>query len=248
MAEWHENESFWIDTAPVVFTPQRWKQAAGEVEQVCKLLDVPKGAAVLDVGCGPGRHALEFAKRGYRITGIDAIAPYLDEGKAKARERKVDVEFIRADMREFRREGAFDAAVNMLTTFGYFDDPADDRRVIENIFASLKPGGAFVMDFMGKEVLARIFREREWTEHADGLVLLEERKVGGAWERVDIRWILLRGETRREHRFSLRLYSASELLALLAGAGFADVCAYGSLEGAPYDHEAQRLVVVGRKP
>lgn len=248
MAEWHENESFWIDTAPVVFTPQRWEQAAGEVEQVCKLIDIPKGGAVLDVGCGPGRHALEFAKRGYRVTGIDAIAPFLDEAKAKAAERKLDVEFVRADMREFRRDGGFDAAVNMLTTFGYFDDPNDDRRVIENIFASLKPSGTFVMDFMGKEVLARTFREREWTEHEDGVVLLEERKVGGAWERVDLRWILLRGETRREHRFSLRLYSASELQALVTGAGFVDVCAYGSLGGAPYDHEAQRLVVVGRKP
>ena len=248
MAEWHENESFWIDTAPVVFTPERWAQAAGEVEQVCKLIDIPKGAAVLDVGCGPGRHALEFAKRGHRVTGIDAIVPYLDEGRAKAAERQLDVEFVHADMREFRREGAFDAAVNMLTAFGYFEDPADDRRVIENICASLKSGGTFVMDFMGKEVLARIFREREWTEHEDGLVLLEERRIGGAWERVDARWILLRGETRREHRFSLRLYAASELQSLLTGAGFVEVRAYGSLDGAAYDHEAQRLVVVGRKP
>jgi len=247
MPEWHENEAFWIDTAPVMFTPQRWEQAATEVEQICKLINIPNRAAVLDVGCGPGRHALEFAKRGYRVTGIDTIAPYLQEAKAKAAERKLDVEFVQADMREFRREGAFDAAINMLTAFGYFDDPQDDRRVIENIFANLKPRGIFVMDFMGKEVLARTFRERDWTEHENELVLLEQRKVGGAWDHVDLRWILLQDGTRREHHFRLRLYSASELITMLSAAGFVDLCAHGSLEGTPYNQEAQRLVVVGQK-
>jgi len=248
MPEWHENESFWVDTAPVMFTRERWEQAVGEVEQICKLIDIPKDAAVLDIGCGPGRHASEFAKRGCRVTGIDAIRPYLDEAKAKAAERMLPIEFVQADMRTFRRDGAFDVAVNMLTAFGYFDDPKDDRGVIENTFANLKTGGTFVMDFMGKEILARIFRERDWSEYENGLVLLEERKVGGAWDRVDLRWILLQGATRREHRFSLRLYAASELQALLTGAGFVDVCAYGSLEGTPYNQEAQRLIVVGRKP
>jgi len=247
MAEWHENEAFWIDTAPVMFTKERWAQAVEEVAQLSKLMDIAEGASVLDVGCGPGRHALEFAKRGYRVTGVDAIAPYLNEAESKATERNLDVEFVQADMREFRREGAFDAAVNMLTAFGYFDDPADDRRVIDNIFANLKPRGVFVMDFMGKEILARIFRERDWSEHENGLVLLEERKVGGAWDRVDVRWILLQGETRKEHHFKLRLYSASELVTMFTTAGFVDVCAHGSLEGAPYNQEAQRLVVVGHK-
>lgn len=247
MAHWHENDSFWQATAPAMFTPERIKQAAGEVDQITKLLDLVPGQAVLDMGCGPGRHSVEFAKRGFKVTGVDRTEFYLEQARKRADEVGAKVEWIHGDMRSFRRENAFAAAVSVLTSFGYFDDEADDRRAVTSLFAALKPGGRLLIDLMGREVLARIFRERDWREEAGGLIVLEERKLRDDWRWLDLRWILLTGEKRTEHRFRLRLFSAGELAALLRDAGFQDIRCYGSLAGDPYDQNAQRLVTVGHK-
>ena len=132
-------------------------------------------------------------------------------------------------------------------TFGYFADPGEDRHIVENLFTSLKPGGHLVMDLMGKEVLARIYRQYDWHKEPDGTLLLEERWVTDDWGRLEARWIIIQGEQRREHRFELRLYSASELKGLLGDAGFGQIRAFGSLDKVPYDHQAERLVIHARK-
>jgi len=58
---------------------------------------------VLELACGPGRHALEFARRGYRVTGVDRTARYLETAREKAGEEGLDVEWVEADMRTLRR-------------------------------------------------------------------------------------------------------------------------------------------------
>lgn len=248
MDAWYDNDGLWDDLAAVLFTKDRWGSAPAEVEQLVALIRLSPGSSVLDMGCGPGRHSLEFARRGFSVTGVDRTARYLSEAQDKAQRDSLEAEWVEADMLRFRRDNAFDVAVSLLTSFGYFDDPADDRRVVENLFASLKPCGHVVIDVMGKEVLSRIFRPRDWHEEPDGAILLEERKVTRDWSRIDVRWILINGERRHEHRFGHRIYSAAELKGLLAGAGFINATAYGSLTGTVYDHEAERLVVVAEKP
>jgi hypothetical protein len=149
-------------------------------------------------------------------------------------------------MRRFCRPQAFDAAVSLFTSFGYFEDPAENRQVLANIRDSLRDEGSLILEMMGKEVLARIFRERDWSEQ-DGILFLEERKVSKDWSWMENRWILLRGQERREFEVSHWLYSATELSAMLKECGFSSVDVYGDLEGAPYDHRARRLVVVAHR-
>src|SRR5262249_29872857 len=152
---------------------------------------------------------------------------------------------VRADMREFKRPGTFDAAINLFTSIGYFDDSFDDLRVLRNFHASLKGAGALLIDIMGREVIARIFRERDWRELPDGSLFMEERRAARNWTRIANRWLLVSPNgTRYESRHELRLFSAQELEMLLREAGFADVRIFGSYAGVPYDHNAQRLVAV----
>lgn len=243
---WHETDAFWDTFAPVMFTQARWDAAAGDVDRIEERLGLAPGAAVLDLCCGPGRHALELARRGYVVTGVDRTERYVAQAQAAAREQGLHAEFLQDDMRRFRRPEAFDAATNLFTAFGYFEDPDEDRQVLLNLHASLKPGGALLMDLVGKEWLARVFRERDWRE-VDGGIMLEERRVTKNWSWIVSRWILLRGAERREFTLSHRLYSGSELAALLSDCGFAEVSIYGSLAGAAYDHKAERLVAVARK-
>jgi SAM-dependent methyltransferase len=246
MKKWYEDDAFWDTWGPIMFSKERWQGTPEEVDNLIKLLQIEPNAKVLDLCCGPGRHSLEFARRGYSVTGVDRTRQYLEDASKLAKKEGLDVKFVQKDMRDFREPEAFDAAVNLLTSFGFFEDERDDERVAKNVFASLKDGGAFVIQMMGKEILARIFRERDWQE-VEGAIMLEERKVSRDWSWMENRWILLRDGKTQEFRFSLRPYSAAELKALLNDCGFDTVGAYGDLAGAPYDHKAKRLVVVAQK-
>ena len=243
---WHEDDAFWETWDEVMFRPQRIADAVPDVEKIVTLLAINPGTKVLDLCCGPGRHSLELARRGFSVTGVDRTRKYLDAAIEQAGEEGLDVEFVQEDMRTFCRPDAYDAVINMFTSFGYFEDPEDDRRVVTNICHSLKTGGLFLMDTMGKEVLARIFRERNWEEE-DGVIWLQERKVSQNWGWMWNRWIMLKGNERIEGEISHRLYAATEMVALLKDCGFTAVDVYGGIDGSPYDHTARRMVTVAWK-
>lgn len=243
---WHEEDAFWETVAPVLFRERRWLDAPTEVENAIFLLGISQGASVLDLCCGVGRHSLELARRGFRVTGVDRTSAYLEKARKQAQAEGLDVEFVQDDMRTFCRMNAFNAAVNLFTSFGYFEDLEEDRRVVMNVYRSLRSGGVFLVEMMGKEVLARIFRERDWHEE-DGVIFLEERKLSKNWSWIENRWIMLKNGEKQEFRISHRLYSAVELSELLNECGFSVVDVYGDLTGAPYDHAAKRLVAVAHK-
>jgi SAM-dependent methyltransferase len=229
-----------------MFGEERWQMAARDAEPLARLLDLKPGARVLDLCCGPGRFSIELARRGFKVTGVDRTVLYLNEARKRARQQKLDVEFVRQDMRRFVRTKAFDACINMCTSIGYFEDPADDLKVCRNVHRSLRPGGRFLVQTGGKEWLAREFRSRDWREEA-GAFILEERKVMPGWTGIENRWVIIQKGKAREFRFSLRLYSSGEISDLLTRAGFKKVDIYGGVDGAPYDDTSRWLVAVGRK-
>ena len=243
---WHEDDNFWETCAPILFTQQRRSNAMSEVEQLISLLKIKPGAHVLDLCCGVGRHSLELARRGFTVTGVDRTNLYLDEATRLAKDEKLKIEFVQDDMRTFSRPEAFDAIINLFTSFGYFEKPKDDRQVIENVYRSLKPGGIFLIDIMGKEVLARIFQERVWSEQ-DGTLILQEHNITNNWSWIENRWIIINDDKRTEFKITHRVYSATELASLLTECGFRQAEAFGDLSGSPYDHAARRLVMVARK-
>lgn len=247
MDSWHEDDSFWADFFPAMFPSKRWDIAPAEVDDIQSLLKMPEGGAVVDAGCGPGRHSLEFARRGFQTTGVDRTLLYLEMARQQAEAESLEVEFIQADLRQYRTEATYDGAVNLFTTFGYFDDPAEDRLMVQNLYDSLKPGARLLMDLMGKEVVARAFQERRWSELEDGTLMLEERTLLDGFGGVENRWVLIEGDRRVERRFRVRLYSGAELESLLTTVGFSDVRMYGDLDQRPYDLKARRLVVVAEK-
>ena len=243
---WHDDDAFWEMMAPFIFSDEGWAAAAIEVDQVIALLKLPPGAAVLDLGGAPGRHSLALARQGFHVTGVDRTSVYLDQARRQAEAEGLTVEFVQADMRDFRRLGAFDAALSLFTSFGYFETAEENRQVLANACASLREGGKLAIELMGKEVLARIFQARDWQEE-HGSFLLQDRQVSDDWTHMENRWILVQDGTSHEFRVTHWIYSAAELAAMLRKSGFDSVDAYGGLEGSPYDLSARRLVVVGHK-
>jgi SAM-dependent methyltransferase len=149
-------------------------------------------------------------------------------------------------MRRFSRPNNFDVVINLYTSFSYFEDPEEDRQVLKNVYSSLKKGGLFVIEMMGKEVLARIYKERDWQEK-NGVYALEERKVSENWSWMKNRCILIKNKEIKEYKVEHRLYSGQELADILKNVGFLNVNIYGDLTGSPYDQKATHLVGVAEK-
>jgi SAM-dependent methyltransferase len=246
MTIWHQKIDFWERFAPFLFTQKHWESAVDDVNHLLELLDVQDGDAILDLCCGPGRHSLEFARRGFKVTGVDVTSSYLREARSRAEEEDLSVEFIQEDARQFRRSEAFQGVILMYTSFGYFEDQKENLRVLANVRESLKVGGKLVIDVMGKEVLARIFQEKDWEER-DGVIYLQERKISKDWSWIENRWLVIDGSDRYEVEVSHWIYSATEIATLLREAGFQRVWIHGNLAGSPYDHAARRLVCVAQK-
>ncbi len=243
---WHDSDEFWLAFAPFMFDEDRLAGTPGEIDKILALLNIDDEASILDMGCGPGRHSLELARRGYTVTGIDRTLPYLEVARQKAAEAGLDIEFHHGDMRKYERPNHFDVALSLFTSFGYFEAAGENRQALSNIYHSLRTGGKFILQFMGKEVLARIFVERNWVEK-DGAFHLQERSVSNNWSWIQNRWILLKDGETREYETGHWLYSAFEITEMLLEVGFSTVNIYGNLDGDDYDIKAQQLVAVAQK-
>lgn len=241
--EWFEDEKFWAAYASTMFDEERWAEVPEIVNRIERLARITPGAAILDACCGPGRHSIEFASRGYRVTGVDITESYLEAARSSA-EGLANASFIRADIRAFETRLKFDLAINLFTSFGYFARPEDDLGALRRLRASLKPGGALIIETQGKETSVRDFVEGESFERA-GCRVRTEYSVVGPWEGLRERWILDReGSPEADFSFVLRLYSAVEMRASLLEAGFESVDIFGDLDGSPYDQRAKSLVAL----
>jgi SAM-dependent methyltransferase len=247
MAEWFEDESHWSDLYPFLFADERLRAGEDEVDQLLTLVGIePRDKAVLDLCCGPGRHAVPLARRGAQVTGVDRTRFHLGLARERTRLAGVSVELVEADMREFRRPAAYDLALSLFTSFGYFESREDDLLVLRNVRASLRPHGVFVIDVLGKEWIARHFQATRSRSLADGTLLIERNAVVDDWTRVENQGVLIRGGRVRTFQLRLTVYSGLELKDRLGQAGFGAVAIYGGLDGSPYGLDAGRLVAVAR--
>jgi len=245
MSEWSDDPAFWEAMEPALAAAGRLALAEGDVAAILAGVRPAAGARVLDLGCGPGAHAIAFARAGFRVTGVDTSPRLLDRGRDAARRADVEVEWIEDDMRSFRRPAAFDLACSLYASFGFFDE-RQNRQVLEHLHASLAPGGALVLDVVGREAAAR--QGPQERRHEIGGVAYLERTMGlDDASRLIADWTVVRQGVRSAFRVTQRLYAGAELLELLRSVGFADVRIAGSLDGlTPYDASAPRLVGVAR--
>jgi SAM-dependent methyltransferase len=245
--EWFDDESFWRAMYPFMFGAERLAAAPDEMRRAIQLAK-PKGKNVLDLCCGPGRCSIALAKRGYRVTGVDRTKYLLDKAKASARTAKVNIEWIRQDMRDFVRPESFDLVLSMFTSFGFFDKKEQDLDVLRNMFINLRPGGVCLIDVMGKEQIAKIFTPTTSESFSDGTKLIRCHEMIDNWTRIRNEWILIRRGRARSFHFHITLYSAQELIDRLEKVGFVDLKIYGNLDGGAYDLKAQRMIAIARKP
>jgi SAM-dependent methyltransferase len=251
---WFENDEFWRAFYPWMFQERRFQSAPEEVEQMLALSGVTQGAA-LDLCCGPARHSISFAQRGFHVTAVDRSPFLLNKARERAAEAGAAIEFVQCDAREFARPTTFDLAINIFTSFGYFSRE-EDLTVLKNVRTSLKKGGVFIRELMGRECVrspgtSDAYWNAHWEESADGGVLVTHAEVLAGWTKLRSHWLLVESSQTRRFDFELNLYSGQELADALTQAGFSEVEIFGNLAGTPYDGNATRLAaraVAGSTP
>lgn len=241
--EWHK--SFFKNSFYNPASPAAVAKAPMEAAFVLRQLRLKRGAKLLDLCCGPARHAIPLAKKGLAVTGYDFSADYLKEAGAKARKAKVKLTLLRGDMRRLKFKNEFDAVINLFTSFGYFRRFSDDIKTLKGISRALKPGGFFMIDIIHGAFVRKNFAGRNWAELEDGSYHLEEAAltkdgVINAWTRIK------NGKVRKRSFFS-RLYSRPRITAALRQAGLTPLKFWGSFSGARLTPKTNRLIVLARK-
>lgn len=219
-------------------------RSTAEADFVVQALDLHSGEAILDLCCGQGRIALELAKRGFQVTGLDLSPSLLSLGRQAAAEAGVDVMWLQAEMREIP-PGPFDAIINIFSAFGYLESDDEDQKVLDGVARALRPGGHFFLDVHSREHFIRVGPHSEWERLPDGALLLTETEIDLATSRWYVKTTLLEVDGRRETQdFVVRQYSLTELVGMLRRAGLVVEHTWGGYDGRPYALESVRLIIV----
>ncbi|WP_292102111.1 class I SAM-dependent methyltransferase [Mesorhizobium sp.] len=239
--ESHFSEDY-LHFSDVVNPPEKSDR---EVGAIWELLSLTQGSSVLELGCGYGRIANRLAEKGARVTGLDISPILLKKAKADAAERRLNVEYVRGDMRSLPWRDRFDAVYLWYTTFGYFDE-AGNERVIGEAAASLRKGGRLLIDLLNRFSLLREKSPTYEIVQRNNDLRIDIMNNDALTDRRNCERIVVRNGRIRRTRLSFRQYGFSECVRILRGAGFAAVDAYGQ-EGGPFTPDGQRLLVVAYK-
>jgi len=239
-------EEFFDGHAPVYMDNSFTKNTVEEVDFILAELTLPPGSRILDIGCGTGRHAVELARRGYQVTGVDISSGMLAEAEKAAREANVEVEWIHADATRFTLDKRFDAAICLCEgafgLLGMDDDPIEhDLSILRNIHAVLQPGARLILTAPNGLAKIRQFTQSDVENgRFDPVTMVESFTV--EWDTPEGKKSVLVKE---------RGYVPTELVMLFRQAGFEVEHIWGGTAGnwgrRPVNLDEVEVMVVARK-
>jgi SAM-dependent methyltransferase len=224
------------------------EQIAKEVDFVEESLAVAKGAMLLDLACGTGRHAIELTRRGYKVVGFDLSLPMLAKAAEEAQERNQKLNFVQGDMREMTFEDTFDGIYCWNTSFGFFEEDKNIQ-VIQRVHKALKKGGQFMLEVGNRDFIIRQAPSLAWFE-GDGCICMDEMSIDWITSRMKVKRTMMMDDGRtKEIDYSVRIYSLHELGKVLHDAGFrvAEVSGRTGTPGVYFGSESPRTMILAEK-
>ena len=205
----------------------------------------PSDVRVMDIACGAGRHALEFARLGFTTRAND-LSPFLLEcTRSQAARENISIECTRQDMRHISVENTYDLVVQLFSSFGYFKTKKEDLQVLRNVHRALKKDGRYILDLINPVYLKKNLNPSS-SRTIDDLIVSEQRRIEA--DRV-IKQITIRSpDDSVTFEESVRLYRIEIIGDMLASAGFEIKEIFGDYEGLAFDEQTSpRLLLFARK-
>lgn len=174
----------WFDSPyySVLYKERNEDEAAFFLNNLLAFLHPAPNAAILDLACGKGRHALYLNQQGFVVTGIDFSEKNIEHNLQYENDK---LSFFVHDMRNLFRINYFDFVFNLFTSFGYFEKETDNEDVIKAVSKALKHKGKFVLDFMNVDKTISELQEYE-TKIMDGIEFRIRRFVENNFIRKEI--------------------------------------------------------------
>ncbi len=247
MNEKSEWEVFFDHHAPEYMNNVFTKSTKEEVEFLIEELQLPEKGDILDVGCGTGRHAVELARRGYNVTGIDMSSGMLAEARKEADAAGVKLELIHVDAARYKPEKQFDAAICLcegaFALIGKGQDPIEhDLAILRNINAALKKDKILILNTLnGLEKIRKYNMDDIEKGKFNQITLVETFNMEYTDDDGSTKSVSLREKG----------YIGNELKLLLRMAGFEVYHFYGSTAGRwdrrPVEPDEIEMMAVARK-
>ena len=216
-----------------------------EVEFLIEQFGLPRGASILDMGCGTGRHSVALAQRGFAVTGVDLSEDMLEKARARAEAENTNVTFIQHDAATFKSEPVFDAAIGLcegaMGLLGQGDDPIErDLAVLKNIHAALKPNAQLIVNALN---VFRVARKVGIDEEAATFDVMSQTTLN------TMVFDISDGQVKIPCRE--RMYTPTEFTLMLRMAGFVVEHIWGGTAGnwrrGPMELDEYELMAVARK-
>ena len=211
-------------------------------------LNIKQGQHLLDIPCGFGRHSIEFAKRGFRVTGIDISETFIKSLTKKIESDNLTIKAIHADILKVKLDQTFSGAICMGNSFGYFN--IDKMKLfVEKVSASLEKGGRFIINsgMIAESILPNFLTYQNKSFKVD-TITMEVNNVYNVEDSYMISNLLFNKEGKREeHSFKHYVFTLGEVKRLLRSYGLKTIATYGSLSKAEYNLGNQQIYIVAEK-
>ena len=240
MGEWFES---WFDTTYYhkLYKKRDFVEAERFIKNLFQFLNPGEKARVLDLACGKGRHAIFVNSLGYDTTGVDLSKNSIKHAKEFENET---LRFFRHDMRDQLDQSNFDVVLNLFTSFGYFENKAENEQVIAAISASLKSDGYLVIDFFNaNQVLANLVECEE--------IQRDELKFQISKEIIDgkvVKHIRFDDKGKSYHyQEKVQLLALKDFKHFLSQANFSIEHIFGNYDLEPFNNNSDRLIIIAKK-
>lgn len=219
-------------------------EASRFLEALLLYIRLPRGATVLDLACGRGRHSVFLQQAGFDVTGLDYSSSSIRDARISAQGRD-NIRFVVHDMRMPFPGGNYHAIFNLFTSFGYFDQPEENHLVLRNVHDALQPNGWFIMDYLNPNYVSRHLVASS-RHDADGIRFNISRRIESGRVIKDIE--ILDGDIRQHFQENVGLFGHAELSGMLLTAGFRIDTCWGDYGGQAYSEDSSpRMIFICRK-
>jgi len=196
-----------------------------EVDFLLHTLSIDKNASILDLCGGQGRHSLELARRGFgNVTVLDYSRYLIDLGKKRAQEEHLDTAFIQGDARDTGLPGqSFRFIIIMASSFGYFADEEENKKIIGEAFRLLSPRGTLLLDLPDRDYVRQNLKPFSCHRVNEDIAVGRLRELGN--DIIYSRETVMSQEAGclRDSSYCTRLYTPDKISALMHSAGFSEI-------------------------
>jgi SAM-dependent methyltransferase len=218
-----------------------------EADALWRTLGLAAGHRVLDAPCGYGRLSRVLATRGADVLGVDFSLPMIDAAEAARGTLSADrLRYAKHDLREplpaTLAAAPFDVALNVFSSLGYGTE-AEDLAILSTLRTAVRPGGRVFIETAHRDAMVATLAAGgpKPTRFPDGTILMEEPHFDPIAGRVDTSWFWSGPHGSGQKDASLRMYTATELVALMARAGLRFLSAHAGCTPEPFVADPPRM-------